>query len=111
MWDKISNIMQYPFRFDRESMYNEKYLKTKIKSYDGKLNINFQDNGVSKGRSHCICSSVILIDFSFKRAENHYPQVFLEKCKHVIKENKKANLINDELDIFSDNRDEKVSDE
>ena len=94
MWDKISNIMQCPFRFDSESMYNEKYLKTKIKSYDGKLNINFQDNGVSKERSHWIFSSIILIDVAFKRAENHYPQVFLEKCKHVVKENKIINLIN-----------------
>ena len=47
LWDKLSNIMQKGF--DSEPVYNGKYLKTKIKSYKGKINTNFHDNGVSKG--------------------------------------------------------------
>ena len=35
VWDKISNIMQK--QFDSDPGYNEKYLKTKIKSSDGKI--------------------------------------------------------------------------
>ena len=41
--DKISNIMQKGF--DSEPIYNERYLKTKTKPYDSKININFYDNG------------------------------------------------------------------
>ena len=34
--------------FDSEPVYNEKYLKTKIKSYGEKINTNFHDNGVPR---------------------------------------------------------------
>ena len=45
---------------------NEKYLKSKIKSYDSKINIIFHDSCVPKEGSHCICLSVILIDWVFE---------------------------------------------
>ena len=41
---------------------NEKYLITKIKSYDDKINKNFHDNGIPKETSNCVCLSLILID-------------------------------------------------
>lgn len=44
-------------------MYNGKYLKTKIKSVEGKINTNFHDHEMAKEDSHCNCLSVILIDF------------------------------------------------
>ena len=31
-----------------KSMYNEEYLKTKIKSYEAKVNINFHNNKTPK---------------------------------------------------------------
>ena len=41
---------------------NEKYLKTKMKFYNVKININFQNNKIlPKEGSQCICLSVILI--------------------------------------------------
>ena len=36
-------------------VYDKKCLKTKIKSYEGKINTNFHDDGISKESSHCIC--------------------------------------------------------
>ena len=39
-----------------------------------------------KEGSHCICLSVILIDFVFKIGKNYYPQMFLEECKYIVKE-------------------------
>ena len=64
MLDKISNIMQK--RLDSEPACNEKYLKSKIKSYDSKINAIFHDSCVPKEASHCICLSVILIDCVFE---------------------------------------------
>ena len=46
-------------------MYNEKYLKTKIKSYECKININVHNNGIPKEGSHFICVSIILSDSVF----------------------------------------------
>ena len=37
-----------------------------------------------KEGSHCICLSIILIDF--KIGKNYYPYVFSEKCKYMLKE-------------------------
>ena len=79
-------------------MYNEKYLKAKIKSYNGKINTNFHNNQVfqnevsqnkiPKESSQFICLSLILIDSVFKTGKNYYPEVFLEECKYVVKEKK-----------------------
>ena len=72
--------------FDCEPVYNKKYLKTKINSYNGKINTNFYKNKILKERSQRICLWVILIDYAFRAGNNHYPQVFLEECKNVIEE-------------------------
>ena len=71
-------------------MYNEKYIKTKLKYYEGKINTNFYGNKVPKEGSQYICLSVVLIDSVFRTCKNYYPQVFLEKCKYVVKEKKDA---------------------
>ena len=73
---------------DSESVYNEKYLKAKIKSYNGQININFHDNIIPKEDSQFICLPVILINSVYRTGKNYYPQVFLEECKYVVKEKK-----------------------
>ena len=45
-----------------EHVYNEKILKSKIKSYEGKINIHFHNNKVPKKGPHCICLAVFLIE-------------------------------------------------
>ena len=56
-----------------------------MKSYNGKVIPNFQNNKISKEGSQSICLSVILIDSVFRTAKNYYLQVFLEECELVIK--------------------------
>ena len=34
---------------------------------------------------HCICLSTVLIYFVFKMGKKYYRQVFLEKCKYIVK--------------------------
>ena len=59
--------------------------------------------------------SVILIDSSFRVNKNYYPQVFLEECKHLVKEKKIPKYIIDDTEISSDsnrkNSDEENSNE
>ena len=78
IWEKVKNSMKN--EFDNKSAYNEKYVKAKIKSYDGKINTNFHDDKIPKEGSQFICLSVILIDSVFRMGKK-YPQVFLEECK------------------------------
>ena len=56
IWEKVKNNIKK--KFDSEPLYNEKYLKAKIKSYNGKINTNLHNN---KRRFSFICWSVILI--------------------------------------------------
>ena len=51
----------------------------------------------------------LLISKVFTIGKNYYPQVFLKKCKYVIKE-KKFKYIFDDTEIFSDSDYEKSPD-
>ena len=44
--------------------------------------------------TQCICLSVIVIDSDFRTCKTYYHQVFLEECKHVVKEKKYAWVYN-----------------
>ena len=74
--------------FDSEPVSDEKYLRTKIKSYNGKINTNFRNNTIKKEGSQCVCLSVKLIDSVYRKDKTYYTQVFLEECKYVVKETK-----------------------
>ena len=82
--EKVKNRLKK--EFDSESVYNEKYLKAKIKSYNGKINTNFHDNKIPKEGSQFVCLSGILIISVFRTGKNYYPQVLLEEFKYVVKE-------------------------
>ena len=84
IWEKVKNSLKK--EFDGEQVNNEKHLKAKIKSYNGKTNTNFHNNKIPKEGSQFICLSVILNDSVFRTGKSYYPQMFLEECKYVIKE-------------------------
>ena len=96
-----------------EPVYNDKYLKAEIKSYNGKINTNFHDNKITKEGSNLICLSVILIESVSRTGKNYYPQVLLEECKYNAKEKRIPKNIIDAIEISSDsyweNSDEEIS--
>ena len=49
--------------------------------------------------------------FSLQKDKNYYPQMFLEECKHVVKEKMMPEFITDEIENFSDDSDRDDSDE
>ena len=65
---KVSNSIQKGFH--SEHVYNKKYLKTKIKPYEGKITTNFSNNKIPKEGSQCTCLSVILIDLVYRTNKN-----------------------------------------
>ena len=67
IWDKVSKIIKK--KFDSAPIYIEKYLRTKMISYEGKVSTNFNVNKIPKEGSQYICLSVILIDSVF---QNYY---------------------------------------
>ena len=108
IWKKFKNSLKKGL--DSEPVYNEKYLKTKIKSYNGKISTSFHNNKMPKEGSQLIQLSVNLIDFGFSAGKNYYPQVSLEECEHVVKEKMVPEYITDDTEISSDS-DRENSDE
>ena len=74
--------------FDSNPVYNKKYLRAKIKPYNGKINTNFHNNELPKKGSEFISLSVISIASIFRISKNYCLQVFLGECKYVITEKK-----------------------
>ena len=75
-WKKVRSIIKKKKKKKNGSklLYNEKYLKPKTKSYNGKINTNFYNDKIPKEGSQCICLSVILIDPVYRKYKDYYPQ-------------------------------------
>ena len=108
IWEKVKNGIKK--EFDSEPVYKEKYLKAKIKSYNGKINTNFHNNKITKEGSQFIGLSVILIDSVFRTGKN-YLQVLLEECKYVVQEKKMLKYTTGNIDISSDSNIENSNEE
>ena len=85
IWKKVKNLLK--IKFDSQPVYgdNDKYIKTKIKIYDGNVNTTFQGKGMPKQKSPCKCLSIIMLDSVVKVKKKYYPQTLLEECKYEIK--------------------------
>ena len=57
IWEKINNIMN--IEFDSDPVYgdNDKYMKTKIKMYEYRVNTNFQSKNLPKENASYKCLS------------------------------------------------------
>ena len=89
--EKVRNI-NYK-EFDSNPVCNEKYIKTKIKDYNKKVNTNFNGNKMPIESLECNCLSVILLNSFYKKDNKYYPQMFLEECKYVVKGKRIDNYI------------------
>ena len=81
-------------------MYNDRYIKTKIKIYNDRVYTNFQHNKMPKDNEYCAGLSVILLDSIFVNSnKEYYPQIFLEECKFAVKNIKIVSTINEDLEL------------
>ena len=99
-------------KFDSETVYgnNDKYIKTKIKSYGGEIETNFQSKKIPKENAAHKCLSLIMLDSAIRINKKFYLQTLLEECKYEIKNNKMENLVNDDFDPSSSDESDNESD-
>ena len=68
---------------------DDKYIKTKIKTYKHSITTNFYNkNGSEKIPEEKVphkCSSIIILDSVIYAYEKYPPQIFLKECKYVKK--------------------------
>ena len=101
IWNKVSADIKK--EFDSEPVYNENYLKTKIKSHGNEVT-DFYDKKIPKLDSNHTCLAVISLNFALKKNDNFYLQVFLKECKYI--EKKVIRHISNNLSDYSYSSDE-----
>ena len=107
IWKKLEKLMKIDFNI--KTTYgddDDKYIKTKIKTYKDSVTTNFYNkNGSNKIPEEKVphkCLSIIILDSIIYACEKYYSQVFLEECKYTKENIKTKNYINEELNSKSD---------
>ena len=83
--------------------YDDKFIKTKIKTYADIIITNFHNKKMPKEKVPCKCLSMLVRDSVIESDEKYYPQTFLEECKYVQEKIKFGNYIDEELYSDYDN--------
>ena len=68
--------------YGSQPVYDKKYIKIKLKTYDDKVNTVFSENNIPKEKARYSCIAAICIDSVLKLNGKNHPQVYLEQCKY-----------------------------
>ena len=104
IWDVIKKKLG--IKFHSEPIYDKKYIKTKVREFDGVIKANFLDNKVPKENMSYTCIAYVTIDSVVRIDKKNYPQVYLEECKYKIKKISMLIVINAELESESESKPE-----
>ena len=109
IWDKIKEKVS--IKFHSQPVYDETYIKVKVREFDGKIKANFLGNEVPKEHMHYTCIAWT-IDSVMEMDERNYQQVYLEECKYRMKKIQMSRFISAKLksDSVSDSEAESISD-
>ena len=106
IWKKIEKLMDIDFNTKPTYGDDDKYIKTKIKTYKDSIITNFYSKKRSKKyqkkKIPHKCLSIIILETILYTYEKYYPKIFLEECKYVQGKIKTKNDINEELKSESD---------
>ena len=84
-------------KFHSMPVYDEKYIKTKVREFNGAIKTNFLGDEVPKENEHYTCIACITIDSVMRMEKKNYPQVYLEELKYRVKRTKMTKFIEAEL--------------
>ena len=96
MEKKIEKLMKIDFNTKPIYGDDDKYIKTKIKTYEDNITTNFYNKKgskkVPKEKIPHKCLSIIILDSILYAYEKYHPQILLEESKYA-KENRKTKNI------------------
>ena len=80
-YDKIWNVIKdkVGIIFHSEPVYEYKYLRTKVREFDGIIKTNFLGKGVPKENTHYTCIACITIDSVMRMDNKYFPLIYLEE--------------------------------
>ena len=96
----IKNLLSLDF--DNQPFYDEKHIKTRVKTFEDKVITKFADNEIPKENTHYSCIAAICVDSVMKLEKESYLEVNLEQFKFRLKKKRNFDLFNDELEDSSD---------
>ena len=106
IWKKIEKLMDIDFNTKPTYGDDDKYIKTKIKTYEDNITTNFYNKkGSKKVPEEKIphkCLSIIILDSVIYAYENYHPQTYLKEGKYAKEKIKTNNYIDEELKSESD---------
>ena len=79
IWHVIENKLS--IKFHSSPVYAEKYIKAKVREFDGKIKTNFLME-CQKKYIHCTCIACVTIDSVMRTDSKNHPQIYLEECKY-----------------------------
>ena len=107
VWNKYEKICEaikdiLGINFYSEPVYEYKYLKAKVREFDGIIWTNILSNSIPKENMHYTCIACETNDSLLTIDKKNYPQVYLEECKYKAKKIQMSRFINAELKSESD---------
>ena len=78
IWKRIEKLLK--IKFDNKPVYgdDEKYIKTKIKTYGDRVITNFHSKKTPKEKAPCKYLLIIMLDSLIKAKKKNYPQTLLK---------------------------------
>ena len=114
IWKKIEKLMDIDFNTKPSYGNDDKYIKTKIKTYEDNITTNFYNKKGSKklpeGKIPHKCLLIIILDSIIYAYQKYHPQIFLEEFKYAKENIKTKNYIGKELKSESDSNSDSDSD-
>ena len=80
IWDVIKNKLIIKFH-SKSIYYEQKYLKVKVREFDGVIKTNFLGDDMPKENMHYTFTACITIDSVMRMDKKNHLQVYLEECK------------------------------
>ena len=100
IWGKIKNKLY--IKFHSMPVYDKKYIKAKVREFNGVIKTNFLGDEIPKESTHYTCIACITTDSVMRMEKKNYPQVYLEECKYKPKKIKMTKFIDTELESKSE---------
>ena len=88
IWDKIKEKLN--IKFHSMPVYDEKYIKVKVREFNGVIKTNFLGDKKPKENVPHACIACITIDSVMKMEKKNDLQVYSEECKYRIKKTQKV---------------------
>ena len=90
-------------KFYSEPIYDDSYIKTKVKTFSDIIKTLFSGDKIPKERIEYACIACISVDSVLKVDKKNYPQVYLGQCRYKIKKRQVRSFTDDfEIELDCD---------